>query len=167
MVVVVCAGKELLVEVEVDRWKTIDRHGVQQLLPPVVGAVFDVGIGGQEHTDVFHSRHGVTFGGRQSVVDARALDDDEPMFFALDVQLPRGAELQHAELAGQKGGTQQADDTFALLDRLLDASKDHATQGEVTGMVAHPVPAAIPVLHVPAFQTVDDTLGLGIVWPRA
>ena len=56
---------------------------------------------------------------------------------------------------------------LALLDRLLDAAKDHPAEGEVTRVVAHTVPAAFSFLGVAVFQTVNDSPGEGVVGPRA
>ena len=57
---------------------------------------------------------------------------------------------------------EQADDALAVVDRLLDAAKDHGAERKVARVVAHPVPAA--VLAVASLQTVDDlqcTTGVG------
>jgi len=82
-----------------------------------------------------------------------------------DVPVPGGTKFQHAELAVEKGATQHADDTLAVLDGLLDAAKDHSTQREVTRMVAHPVSTAVTFFDVAAFQTVNYSLGQGIIGP--
>ena len=60
---------------------------------------------------------------------------------------------------------EQADDALAVVDRLLDAAKDHGAEREVARVVAHPVPAATAaLLAVASLQTVDDlqcTTGVG------
>ena len=165
--IVVGTIEEALMKVEVDSRETIDRHGVEQFLPPVVRAVYDVHVHRQEHSDILHADHRVALGRRQRLVDARKLHHNQPVFALLEVPLPRRAELQHAELTAQKGAAQQTDDALAVFDRLLDAAKNHPTKGEVPGVVAHTVPTVITLVDVPSFQTVDDLLSYGVIRPRA
>jgi len=44
-----------------------------------------------------------------------------------------------------------------VVDRLLDAAKDHGAEREVARVVAHPVPAATAaLLDAASLQTLDD-----------